>query len=200
MPQKIKTTTAQKLILTAFILLITYSADAQIKKPADTIKTDTVQNAPYKLKEVNIKGYRNTKMDSLYNRKQFENIFKHKAPGLSSLLSNKVSYNNQYSPFQQSTSSIAGINLLALPALFTKKTNPTSKLQRQLLKDEQTGYISKTFSKTLISTITHLQGDSLQQFQERYTPTYTQAKQMSAYQMIIYIKNSLKDFKKPKAQ
>jgi hypothetical protein len=180
---------------TTILIAISRLATAQVKKAVDTIKTDTSRKAPIHLNAVNIKGYRNTQLDSLFNRKEFAGVFRHKSPGFKELLSQKASYNNQYTPFQQSFSSIAGINLLSIPSLLGKKSNPTSKLKQKLLKDEEDGYVNRVFSKQLIGSITHLQGDSLALFQNKYRPSYDTAKQTSAYDMILYIRKSVVQFK-----
>ncbi|WP_285056615.1 hypothetical protein [Pedobacter ginsengisoli] len=177
------------------LLLVTNSSNAQVIAKRDTAVQDTGLRVSVKLKQVNIMGFRNTRLDSLSNRIQFANVFNHKAPGLTDLFSQKVSYNNRYSAFQSSTSSLVGINLLSLPGLLGKKKNPVERLKRNLLKEEETAFVDRVFSKSLISSVTHLQGDSLQLFQTRYRPGFATAKQTTAYDMMLYIKKCLKDFK-----
>jgi len=188
------------LLITGILLIAALPVAAQIRKETDTLGIDTGLKAPVKLREVNIKGFRDTRLDSLFNRKQFAGVFSHKGPGLADLFSQKVSYNNQYSPFQNSTSSIAGINLLSIPGLLGKKSSQAGKLKARLLRDEETGYVERAFSKTLVSSVTNLQGDSLQLFRDRYRPSYTFAKQTTAYDMILYIKKSMQEFKQSKSE
>lgn len=94
-----------------------------------------------------------------------------------------------------STASIVSVNLLSLVSLLSKKSNdPTSKLQQTLLKDEETAYVDRMFSKQKITTLTSLKGDSLLDFMDDYRPTIKQAKEMTDYEMMLYIKKSYAEF------
>ena len=60
--------------------------------------------------------------------------------------------------------------------------------------DEENTYVDRTFSKQRITELTNLKGDSLLNFMDDYRPTISQAKKMTDYDMVIYIKKSYADF------
>jgi hypothetical protein len=167
---------------------------------ADTLMPDTGLKLPVELREVSIKGFRNTRPDSINNRKAFANAFAYKAPGFTDLFSQKVRLKTEYSAFQPSTSSLLGINLLTLPGLFGKHNSPPGKLKSKLLTEEKDVFVDRVFSKKLVESVTGLQGDSLEIFRTRYRPDYLMAKKTTAYDMILYIKKSLGDFTKTTGQ
>jgi hypothetical protein len=103
-------------------------------------------------------------------------------------------YSLQYSPFQNSTSSLIGVNLLSVIGLLSKKNAPVSKMQKQLIKDEEYNYVDHIFSKEKVQSLTSLKGDSLQNFINEYRPSIKEVKQMTDYQVIIYIKKSYETF------
>lgn len=167
----------------------------------DKINTDTLhiyleQNS-IQLKTVTIKGANDYKMDSILNRKAFASLFGHKSPGLKDAFITKspdahVPYSYNTAP--NSTASIVSINLLSVIGLLNKNQAPVSKLQKVLLKDEEDGYVDHVFSKSRVSALTSLKGDSLSDFMNRYRPAIKQLKEMTDYDLILYIKKSYKEF------
>jgi len=190
-----KTTLFILLVGTALLFFLAGPANAQVSTVKDTANTDTVKTSAVKLKTVDIKAFRNTRLDSLFNRKNFANVYKYKGSGFMDLFSQQASFSKDYQRFQNSTSSIIGINLLNLPGLLGKKNNPTDKLKQTLIKEEKTQYVNRIFSKQLIAEVTGLEGDSLQLFQDKYRPGYDTAKQITTYELIRYIKSCLKEFR-----
>ena len=162
---------------------------AQIRIPGDTSIKNTFQ-----LNEFKVLGKRNTRLDSLFYRKEYAQVFNHKGPGIKDLFSQKVTTSNLYSAFQPSTSSIAGVNLLAIPGFLNRKSNVTHKLKQKLLDQEETQFIDRAFSKQLIMALTNLKGDSLALFCDRYRPSFAFAKETTEYEMIRYIKKCMAQF------
>lgn len=78
-----------------------------------------------------------------------------------------------------------------------KKTNPQSKLQQKLIKEEEERYLDNTFSKRMVQNLTGLTGDSLQTFMQLYRPNIDTAKYMSDYVIILHIKKSYQEYIKP---
>ncbi|WP_316802056.1 hypothetical protein [Pedobacter nototheniae] len=96
-----------------------------------------------------------------------------------------------------STSSIASVDLLKVASLFKrKKPVPTNLKTAQEIAEDQK-YIEEHFSEKTITSITGLQGDSLQNFIQKYRPSVSEIKQMNDYEILTYIKKSYTAFMKP---
>jgi hypothetical protein len=152
----------------------------------------------HSLKEVRIQGTARYKMDSLRMRRDFADAFNYKRPTVMDIfVSNSTAARTGMFPDRNSnsTASIVTLNLLQLPSLFARNKNPNSKLKKALIQEEQNKFIDQTFSKSKISQLTGLQGDSLQLFIETYRPSATRLKDMSAYTLLLYIKESNVEFK-----
>lgn len=152
---------------------------------------------PILLQAVNIRAPRNYQKDSLMRRKEYAAVFNYKDPELSDMF---VKINpEERIPLAlskpASTSSIVKVNVLQVVGLLGKKKTQTSKLKSMLLADEDVDYLHKRFSKDKVEGITKLSGDSLTLFLQRYQPTAAAAKQMNDYQISIYIKQKLVEFK-----
>jgi len=175
-----------------------YKIDFEAATPGNLIIY--MQPAPILLRDVVVKLKHDPKLDSTRTRKEFASVFAYKRPGFKSIFSTVDPFAyvpNNYTNAPNSTASLVSINLLSVINLLSKKSNdPMSKLQKTLLKDEETEYIDRQFSKQKIIKLTNLKGDSLLSFMDDYRPTIQQARKMSDYEMIIYIKESYTDFLK----
>ena len=69
------------------------------------------------------------------------------------------------------------------------------KLKKRILREEQVHYVNFRFSADYVSRLTHLEGDSLHQFMERYRPTYDFCRMAANVDMLVYINDSFKKFK-----
>jgi hypothetical protein len=155
----------------------------------------TIPDTPNVLKEVTIKGIRNYHLDSLNRRKEYASIFDLKSPRFNDIfISKSTNAPLTYSRFQNSTSSLAGINVFSIINLLSRNKTPASKLQKVLLKEEANNYVDRKFSAERIQAITAMKGDSLQIFMNRYRPAVDQAKQMTDYELMMYIKKSHEEF------
>ncbi|RZL50911.1 MAG: hypothetical protein EOP00_01915 [Pedobacter sp.] len=148
------------------------------------------------LRAVNIRAQRNYKMDSLALRKEYASVFAYKGPKFTDMF---VKVDPSYrSPFANinpnSTASILKFNALSAFSFFNKKKNTTSRMKELLLEDEGLKYVDRIFSEEKISSLTKLQGDSLQTFIRRYRPTYLMVKKMTEYEIIGYINRSYAEF------
>lgn len=151
--------------------------------------------SPIALREVTIKGIRNYTQDSLNRRKEFASVFAHKAPKFKDIFINRSTNTSaHYYPFQNSTATLVSVNLLSVIGLLTKNKTPVSKLQEKLLKEEEYNYVDHVFSKQKVQALTSLKGDSLQNFMNEYRPSIEKAKQMTDYQLLLYIKKSYGEF------
>lgn len=164
----------------------------------DTLKI-LLKNKSVAVQEVTILRKRDYKLDSLNRRKQYESVFNYKAPTIKDLFVNKSSLaSNHYTPIQNSTASLVSINLLSAISLIGKNKAPVSKLQKRLLKDEEDGFLDQKFSIEKVQSITSLKGDSLQNFMIQYRPTAEKTRQMTEYQLMLYIKDSYEQYMKIK--
>ena len=157
---------------------------------ADTIY---IEPEPIKLQDVRIFGPVNHKADSLNVRKQFAQTFNYQKPGIKDFLKTNLPTSlPDHGPAINSDNDFGGLNLLAVASLIGLNKTPEARLHKQLLADEQANYVDYRFSKSKVEMLTHMrmESDSLLDFMDTYRPTITQLKQMTDYQLIIYIKNS----------
>ena len=202
-------------------LIISASADGKFNInvfPGDSIKISSIGYQTYKLaigttipvlltiylqqssillQSVVVKSKHDPKIDSIRLRKQFADVFEYRNPTFYDMFVKIDPY--KYVPYNyidapNSTADLVSINVLSVIDLLSKNKNPTSKLQRTLLEDEETTYVDRRFSKEKITGLTNLSGDSLVDFMADYRPDIKQVKKMSDYDMILYIKASYIDF------
>ena len=161
------------------------------------IHSDTIYVEPIliQLQDVNVRT-RNYKSDSLSLRKEFAGTFNYQKPALKDFLKNNLPRytTDDHGSAYNDNSSIGGLNLLAIASLFGRNNTSEAKLQKQLQDDEEANYVDHKFSKSKVEVITHMQGDSLQDFMNTYRPTITRLKQMTDYELLIYIKDSYTEF------
>jgi hypothetical protein len=69
-------------------------------------------------------------------------------------------------------------------------------LKKRLLKEEEQHYVDFRFSRDYVSRLTHLQGDSLQQFMIRYRPSYDFCRKAANVDILVYISDSFKAYEK----
>ncbi|MFI5157397.1 MAG: hypothetical protein ACHQF4_00940 [Sphingobacteriales bacterium] len=161
------------------------------------IHTDTIYIEPalIQLEDVHIRT-RNYIDDSLSLRKEFAKSFNYKKPALRDLLKNDLPYTATDHGSAYTDTNIGGLNLLTIANLFGRNKTQEARLQKQLQEDEEAKYVDHRFSKSKVEVITHMQGDSLQDFIDAYRPTITGLKQMTDYDVLMYIKTSYAEFVK----
>lgn len=159
-----------------------------------------MQSAPILLNNVVVKLKHDSKLDSIRLRKEFAAVFAYKRPSFKDMFITVDPYKftpDDYIHAGNSTASLVSVNLLSLVSLLSNKSNdPASKLQQALLKNEETEYVDRAFLKQKIKNLTNLKGDSLLNFMDNYRPTIKQARKMTDYEMIVYIKKSYDNFLK----
>jgi len=201
--------------------LSTYTSDAggfnlQDIHPGDTISITCMNYKPLKLawhagvadtiylqqvsillRDVAITAQHNHKLDSIRTRNEFLSIFGYRNPTIKDAFITKNPY--LYVPYNyidapNSTTSIVSVNLLEVVGLLSKDDDPSAKLKKVLLKDEESNYVDRVFSKQKVTAITSLKNDSLRDFMAQYRPTLAAAKKMTDYDALIYIKKSYDEF------
>jgi hypothetical protein len=169
------------------------------QKVTDTIPVYLEQTVT-SLKSVVIIGKRPSNTDSVKLRKEFAPVFAYKGTAFKDVFMPNSSYIKPYNDFITSTHSTAtllSVNLLQVIDWLGKNKTPTSKLQQTLLRDEQNNYVDQVFSRQKVVELTHLKGDSLQTFMDKYRPSSATARTMSDYEMMVYIKKCYGEFVKP---
>lgn len=149
------------------------------------------------LDEVTITGLRNYKADSMRLRKEFSSAFNYKPPSFKDIFIARNQHSNVPAPYYKaagSTASIVSVDVLSIFGLLGKNKAPKSKLQRTLLAKENADYIDQIFSMEKVSELTGLQHDSLQIFMQKYRPSIMDAKKMTAYELLLYIKKSYQEY------
>ncbi len=169
------------------------------QKVTDTIPVYLDQTVT-SLKSVVIVGKRPSNADSIKLRKEFAPVFNYKGTAFKDVFMPNSSYIKPYNDFITSTHSTAtllSVNLLQVIDWLGKNKTPISKLQQTLLRDEQSNYVAQVFSRQKVVELTHLKGDSLQTFMDKYRPSAGVARTMNDYEMMIYIKKCYGEFMKP---
>ena len=168
------------------------------QKINDTIPVYLEQTAT-SLKSVVIIGKRPSNTDSIKLRKEFAPVFGYKGTAFKDVFMPNSSYIKPYNDFITSTHNTAtlmSVNLLQVIDWLGKNKTTTSKLQQTLLKDEQSNYVDQVFSRPKVIELTHLKGDSLQNFMDKYRPSAATARVMSDYEVMLYIRKCYEEFVK----
>ena len=134
------------------------------------------------MEEVRIRS-RSYRMDSIQNRKDYAKIFNYKKPTVGSMTS--IGPNG------------AGIDIQELIRLFQfKKRKATEKFQTRLIEQEKEKFVTHRFNKGLVIRLTGLQGAQLEDFMERYRPSYEFTVTSSEYDFQMYIKRAFEEYGK----
>jgi hypothetical protein len=80
---------------------------------------------------------------------------------------------------------------------FSREAKQKRQLKKRLIKEEQEYYVDRSFPKQWVASITGLRGDSLTRFMTLYRPGYSFCRKSSREQMLVYVSEKLKEFKKP---
>ncbi len=70
------------------------------------------------------------------------------------------------------------------------------KLEKRLEKEEQEYYIDSRYNKEYVTRITHLKGDSLVQFMQKYRPSYDYCRKAANVDILVYINDCYKQYMK----
>ncbi|MCQ6960847.1 carboxypeptidase-like regulatory domain-containing protein [Mucilaginibacter aquariorum] len=150
------------------------------------LKLIELETASIRLNEVAIVAKRNFIRDSVNNRKQFAKEFAFKGPTFKEIM-RPTAINI---PFAWAT-----IDLLSLFRSINKKNTKEYHLQQTMLRYEREDHTAQRFNRALVGRITNLQGDALDDFITEYRPTPAQINVMTDYNLVFYIKDSLRKFK-----
>lgn len=90
----------------------------------------------------------------------------------------------------------AGLGIDALYSLLSKEGKNARYLQEIIERDYREMIINYRFTKSLVSGVTGLTGESLEDFMQQYRPSYYFILSASDYSLISYIKDSFKQYQK----
>ena len=136
------------------------------------------------LQEVTVKT-RSYISDSLQNRRNYAKIFNYQKVSVGSMTS--------IGPTG------AGVDLDELIRLFQfRKNRSTQRFQQRLIQEERDKFVDRRFNKTLVKTLTKLEGTALDQFMQRYRPSYEFAATAGDYDFRLYIKSAFEVYYAPK--
>jgi len=109
----------------------------------------------------------------------------------------KYIYNRTAPKIAGGTTPSNGVGISLSPVTyFSKKEKEVRHLKKRLGQNEENYYVDYRFSRSYVAKLTRLQGDSLQLFMKRYTPSYSYCRKTSSDGMLLYINESLKVFLK----
>lgn len=149
--------------------------DIAIALQANNLPPVTVRNRSYRL-------------DSIQNRLDYAKVFNYKKPGI------RLSPSNAYNT---ATGGIGvGIDLEELINIFRFKRNKSIlKLQERLIKEEQDKYVDKRFSKLMVRRLTNLISPGLENFMNKYRPSYFMVLALNDLELGYYVQQCFKHFK-----
>ncbi len=90
-----------------------------------------------------------------------------------------------------------GVSVSAM-SFFSYKAKKQRELKRKLERDEEESYIDYSFPSEMVENFSKLHGDSLRLFMYRYRPSYEFCRKTDRANMLVYISDKLKEFRKPK--
>ncbi len=127
------------------------------------------------------------KLDSIQNRTDYAKYFNYQPPGLK--LSNTQ---NLFGP----SGLTIGLDLDEIINMFRFKRNRNLQfLQKRLLSQEQDKYVNYRFTKRYVQKLTHLEGDSLNQFMDYCKPSYDVLGLLNDIELGYYIQQKYAAFK-----
>jgi len=137
----------------------------------------TLRNEVITLKNVTVTS--SYQADSLARRNHYENMYK--LPNITGRNTPQYGFGISLSPFSH----------------FSSEAKQKRQLKKRLIKEEQEYYVDRSFPKQWVASVTGLRGDSLNRFMMLYRPSYSFCRKSSREQMLIYVSDKLKEFKKP---
>lgn len=139
--------------------------------PAMLLDTVTVLSATYA-------------QDSIARKEEYKQFYERPLPGI-------TGRNTPASGF--------GISLSPI-SYFSREQKGKRRLKKRLEYNEQQAYINHYFSPSYVQRLTGLTGETLQKFMLKYRPRYQFVRASNNEDLVRYINDSLKDFKKTAAE
>jgi CarboxypepD_reg-like domain len=142
----------------------------------------TLKPQPLELKGVTVVAT-NYQTDSLNRQAYYRHILSKREPGITGR-NTPVGFGISLSPFSH----------------FSRESKARRALKKRIAREEKESYIDHRFSPELVKRITKLDGDSLRLFMYANRPGYEFCRKASPEEMLLYISDCLKEFRKPVAK
>lgn len=139
----------------------------------------TMKPTPILLKGVTVVAA-NYRTDSLNRQEYYRHLLSKREPGITGR-NTPVGFGISLSPISH----------------FSRESKQRRALKKRLVREEKESYIDHQFSAELVKRLTRLDGDSLRLFMYSKRPTYDFCRKTSPEEMLVYISNCLKEFRKP---
>lgn len=117
--------------------------------------------------------------DSLARRNYYDNIYE-KQPGITGRNTPAHGFGISFSPV----------------SYFSHDARQKRQLKKRLIKQEEQNYVDRCFPVDWVARLTGLRGDSLFRFMALYRPSYSFCRKNSREQMLFYVNDKFKEFKK----
>jgi hypothetical protein len=136
---------------------------------------------PQELQAVRVGEFTNYQLDSMDRRKEYAWIYDHE--------------NTPHVARDRQGADGVGVTMNIF-----RNTSSAAKqrihLGKRLEKEEEDYYVDSRYNKDYVAKITHLKGDSLKQFMQRYRPSYDYCRKAATVDILVYISDSYKQFMK----
>jgi hypothetical protein len=142
----------------------------------------TLKPRPLELKPVTVVAT-NYHTDSLNRSVYYSHILNKREPGITG----------------RNTPTGFGISLSPL-SHFSRESRQRRALKKRLAQEEKDSYIDHLFNVELVKRLTRLEGDSLRLFMYVKRPGYEFCRKTTPEEMVIYISDSLREFRKPSSK
>ena len=136
---------------------------------------------PQELQAVRVGQFNNYQLDSMDRRKEYEWVYDHE--------------NTPHIAKDRQGADGVGITM----NIFRNSSSAAKQrvhLSKRLEKEEEDYYVDYRYNKDYVAKITHLKGDSLKQFMQRYRPSYDYCRKAANVDILVYISDSYKQFMK----
>lgn len=166
------------------LLVFSYSGYATDTIPVENYMFYTRFDMTLKPRPIELQGVTvvaaNYQTDSLNRQAYYKHILSKREPGITG----------------RNTPAGFGISLSPI-SHFSRESRQRRALKKRLAQEEKESYIDHLFSAELVKRLTRLDGDSLRLFMYTKRPAYDFCRKSSPEEMIIYISDCLKEFRKP---
>lgn len=137
---------------------------------------------PQELQAVRVGQYSNYQLDSMDRRKEYAWVYEH----------------DNTPHFARDRQGADGVGItLNIFRNTSSAAKQRIRLEKRLEKEEEDYYVDFRYNKDYVARITHLKGDSLKQFMQRYRPSYDYCRKAANVDILVYISDSYKQYMKP---
>jgi hypothetical protein len=140
---------------------------------------------PQELQAVRVGEFSNYQLDSMDRRKEYAWVYDHD--------------NTPHVAKDRQGADGVGITM----NIFRKSSDKEKQrihLEKRLSKEEEDFYVDYRYNAGYVTKITHLKGDSLKQFMQKYRPSYDYCRKAANVDILVYINDSYKQYMKVEDQ